>query len=478
MKLFVTAILFASVSLALNGQGIPNCDWRNEKCRAQYPAHIFSIGYAEGEVPPGKLRQDITEEVVQRARGNLVNSISGQTTGISKSGMSATTENRRYSESEYFTQEFTTESKAKTVGMETKSYYDTKTKTVYAFAYVKNEQLIEYYKKEIPSRISRVITSIKGLENRSNMSEDKAIDEYKKILERIKDIRNDQRVLNAVAAKSNKKVDDYLLAYEVSKWQGRANDELDWWEKSKSTKQQSENIRQLKNSIKSEVARVEKAMAEAKSEDSKAKAIKKYEEILSKLKYIEDTQSRLRKADKNASDEDLQWAKVADLHSEAISRKKALERIPTDFLVSYRASLTAPYGASFGVCERWGGYAQYSWNMALVREKDLVEAYYAGGGERRYYRRSFTAGVMFRPARYSNWFLYAGGGYGKYGAAYKASTDSYYYCPTLTKGVELEGGVAFAFSIFENFGINASVGYSTIAGSQLRELHFGFGFKF
>ena len=158
------------------------------------------------------------------------------------------------------------------------------------------------------------------------------------------------------------------------------------------------------------------------------------------------------------------------------ARSSELDEPETELFFSYRFSLTSSYGFQFGVCKRWGGYAQLSGNMSGVGEYDLKEAAlytYSAADERRYFRRSFTAGGMVRPVRSWNWFLYAGAGFGKYGATYLSRSDWYYYSPPLISGLELEGGVTLAYKF-----VNASVGYSFIPGSRLKELHFGLGFNF
>ena len=170
-------------------------------------------------------------------------------------------------------------------------------------------------------------------------------------------------------------------------------------------------------------------------------------------------------------------------------RQEWVEENETTLFYNYRFSLTASYGFMFGVCKRWGGYMQCSGSMQGVTEKDIIlsspdRSYwriyrYSKEDERDYFRSSFTAGGMVHPVRSWNWFLYAGAGYGKYGATYsrevvnsKNERNTQYYCPYLIKGLELESGITVVYKF-----LNASVGYSTIAGSQFKELHFGLGLK-
>jgi hypothetical protein len=148
--------------------------------------------------------------------------------------------------------------------------------------------------------------------------------------------------------------------------------------------------------------------------------------------------------------------------------------VPTQWLIGYRASLTSPYGLSLGVSKQFGGYAQVRLNMPEVSERNLITNVYEGEGSRKYFRRSYTGGAMWRV---QDWlFLYGGAGYGQYGATYVSGNK--YYCPDLVSGLELECGATFAV-----WHITASVGYSAIPNFQLGkvqfgEIHFGLGVRF
>ncbi|MDR3132670.1 MAG: PEGA domain-containing protein [Prevotellaceae bacterium] len=159
------------------------------------------------------------------------------------------------------------------------------------------------------------------------------------------------------------------------------------------------------------------------------------------------------------------------------------------YLIEYRMSPpTSHFGFSIGYCKQWGGYLQYRTDLLQAEDKYLTESMLNDvdenfpGGEKKYFRSSITAGAMLR--LFSFMYVYGGLGYGKYGAVYKAKIDkdsdafytpeTYYndgfYTAGLIKGVELECGITFKVLNFA-----ASVGYSTIAGSNFGELHFGMG---
>jgi hypothetical protein len=145
-------------------------------------------------------------------------------------------------------------------------------------------------------------------------------------------------------------------------------------------------------------------------------------------------------------------------------------------IVNYRLSPpTSIVGASVGYCKRFGGYVQFRTDIledgTPLAEKDLVNEY-CSGGDREYFRTSYTAGAMLRLFNFM--YIYGGAGYGKYGTVYKQS-NAYayidpYYTAGLIKGIELEYGINFKI-----WKISVAAGYSTIAESDFGELHFGLG---
>jgi hypothetical protein len=157
--------------------------------------------------------------------------------------------------------------------------------------------------------------------------------------------------------------------------------------------------------------------------------------------------------------------------NEIYGELKAKKVIRPVLFLDYRLSPpTSYFGLSAGYCKRWGGYFQYRAGWRNVGElADIDENFY--GGRRRYVRSSFTAGAMLR--LFSFMYMYGGLGYGKYGAVYQVGEDAdkVSYTTGLIKGLELEYGATF--KVWKSFSVTA--GYSTIAGSDFGELHFGVG---
>jgi hypothetical protein len=162
-------------------------------------------------------------------------------------------------------------------------------------------------------------------------------------------------------------------------------------------------------------------------------------------------------------------------YNELYGELKEKPVIHSAWFISYRMSPPTSYaGLSVGYCKRLGVYLQYrqDWYGIGSNLADIDENFY--GGLKRYARLSFTAGGMLRIFKFM--YVYGGLGYGSYGTAYQVGEGSYktYYTAGLIKGLELEYGATFRVWKF----ISLTAGYSTIAGSDFGELHFGIGLIF
>ena len=177
---------------------------------------------------------------------------------------------------------------------------------------------------------------------------------------------------------------------------------------------------------------------------------------------------------------------IESLMEDINSTYDKLKYCPTNFILGYRYSPTAPVGISVGVCWWVGGYAQFRGNMLwegnLLEQKwikeSMVKNTYEGEGEPLYFRRSYTGGIMFR-LRMRKWsvYPYAGYGYGKCSVVYVVERESKtYHSFGFIKGwKEFECGAAITNDNLGRFGLSA--GYSTILGSPFSEAHGGVVFK-
>jgi hypothetical protein len=155
---------------------------------------------------------------------------------------------------------------------------------------------------------------------------------------------------------------------------------------------------------------------------------------------------------------------------EGVLKEKSV--IHSVWLLDYRISPPTSYlGLSVGYCKRLGGYFQLRMDLNEIKTENLVNVdEHFSGGERKYYRRSITAGGMLR--LFSFMYVYGGLGSGQYGAVYDAGGKI--YSAGLISGLELEYGATF--KVWKALSVTA--GYSTIAGSDFGELHFGVGYIF
>ena len=130
MKKIAAAILLATVSLVMHGQGRPV--WLDEDFRQmRFPANEYVTGFAFGELPAGQSLQDVAGQMITEAQADLIRKIRVQITSILQTETSAVSQNRQYLETETFANRTTAESSAELTGLSTESFYDPATKRVY-----------------------------------------------------------------------------------------------------------------------------------------------------------------------------------------------------------------------------------------------------------------------------------------------------------------------------------------------------------
>ena len=158
MRKIAATLSLTMVFLVLHGQEKPR--WMDEYQREQnYPAGVYFTGFTYGEMPQNKSLQDVTQQLKTEAQAELSKKIRLQISSSSQSSMEAVSNNGRYSESETFLNQATTESNTEVVGIKTESHYDEKTRMVYAFAYANKYELTGYYK----SNLTLNLTQLEGL---------------------------------------------------------------------------------------------------------------------------------------------------------------------------------------------------------------------------------------------------------------------------------------------------------------------------
>ena len=150
MKKIVTTAFFMVVSLALLGQGQEKPLWLNESGREKhYPSYLYISGFAQGNLSQNKSLEDVEQLIKEQAKNKLLENFCTQISSIKKIEIVASNSDGQYKESETFSVESITKSMAKIAGMKTELYYNPKSNSVYAFAYVLRNDLINYYDAHI-----------------------------------------------------------------------------------------------------------------------------------------------------------------------------------------------------------------------------------------------------------------------------------------------------------------------------------------
>ncbi|MDR1680822.1 MAG: PEGA domain-containing protein [Prevotellaceae bacterium] len=131
-------------------------------------------------------------------------------------------------------------------------------------------------------------------------------------------------------------------------------------------------------------------------------------------------------------------------------------------LAEYIFSFKAPYGASVGYCKQWGFYLRYkgdalfslvakseSNNNSILTDNDddAINTSDYDMDTKKYRYESLSAGVIYNLG--GSLYLHGGLGYGECGTVHKSLTNSAeYYSPDLQRGLEIEAGLSYLYSIF------------------------------
>jgi hypothetical protein len=154
MKRIVATIVFASTFLVLSGQGTP--DWLDENFRRKkFPENTYYTGFAYGKVAVDKPLQEVTQQMKTEAQAELSQKIRMKITSRMQNERRAVSADGQYRESENFISLSATESSTEVAGVKTESYYNAKTRTVYAFASVSRHELGSYYGNSIAMNLAQ-----------------------------------------------------------------------------------------------------------------------------------------------------------------------------------------------------------------------------------------------------------------------------------------------------------------------------------
>ncbi len=150
--LSVLFILMANISVFAS-----NCYWCDSKWRdANYPQDIYYVGYASYVKQTNDSPNDAISKVKEEALHQLSQQIIVNVSSASTSNITAVNSNQGYDEQEMFEHISSITSQAKITNIKIESFYDTKTLTAHAMAFVVKEELINTYHKELDILISRI----------------------------------------------------------------------------------------------------------------------------------------------------------------------------------------------------------------------------------------------------------------------------------------------------------------------------------
>ena len=155
MQKIILSVWFCAVSFVGIAQALPS--WLNENQRVQqYSSEDFITGSSEFFVESGKTPNDYIERAKNDAQADLARKIRVRIQSTIQSNVATLNSNGRYSESESFTSQSSTQADAEITGIKTETHFDPTTNIVYAFAYVNRYELIGYYKSNLSVNIGQI----------------------------------------------------------------------------------------------------------------------------------------------------------------------------------------------------------------------------------------------------------------------------------------------------------------------------------
>lgn len=163
MKKLSVIILLTIISLVTYAQGQP--EWMNESFRdTNFPKTEFFTGFAYNPIENNKSVQTVTDETKLQAQETLIQEIRLNITSTTISSQLSKTVNDKYDERETFENQAFTQTDAEITGLKTQTWYDPKSKTVYAFSYASKVDLTAYYQKQIDNDLNSTDVVLKNIE--------------------------------------------------------------------------------------------------------------------------------------------------------------------------------------------------------------------------------------------------------------------------------------------------------------------------
>lgn len=150
--LSVLFLLMANISAFASDYHWCDSQWRD----ANYPQDVYYVGYASYVKQINESQNDAISKAKEEALHQLSQQIIVNVSSASTSNITAVTSNQGYDEQEMFEHISSITSQAKITNIKTECFYDNKTLTAHAMAFVVKEELINTYHKELDILISRI----------------------------------------------------------------------------------------------------------------------------------------------------------------------------------------------------------------------------------------------------------------------------------------------------------------------------------
>ena len=143
-----TLLLFIGSSLVAQTPEWISKDYRT----SNYPRSSYLVGFSKLTGVSKKEADKELKNLIDDSKSELIQSVKVQVKSVSTSNVS----DFNGQIDDYFNQKTTSQSSLQLIGLQTESYYDKKSKTAYALAYVNKNRMAEYYRSEIGKGIQDI----------------------------------------------------------------------------------------------------------------------------------------------------------------------------------------------------------------------------------------------------------------------------------------------------------------------------------
>lgn len=187
--------------------------WTNiDERKLKFPSSMYLTGFYSSPYDKGKPETEQLKVLLDYAKTDIVENISVAIT--------SETNVRTEQTSKSFSQTLTAQSKSKAVaeltGLKTETYVDPKRKNVYAFAFIKRSEVIDFYKAKIADLTIKVTTLLDEAAQSKTQSKEKAWQKYQLCAPVFREMEEANAILLGMQ-KSNNAAELYALEQRARK---------------------------------------------------------------------------------------------------------------------------------------------------------------------------------------------------------------------------------------------------------------------